>query len=45
MKEIKVQVSDKKYAVFLELMKSLSFLKKVKTIDVEPTNEEILDEL
>ena len=43
MKEITVQVSDKKYGMFLELMKSLSFVKKVKTIDDEPTKEEILD--
>jgi hypothetical protein len=43
MKEITVQVSDKKYGMFLELMKSLSFVKKVKTVDNEPTKEEILD--
>jgi hypothetical protein len=43
MKEITVQVSDEKHEMFLELMKSLSFVKKVKTVDDEPTKEEILD--
>ncbi len=43
MKEVTIQVPDKKYGLFLELMKSLSFVKKVKTVDDEPTKEEILD--
>jgi hypothetical protein len=43
MKEVMVQVSDKKYEMFMELMKSLSFVKKVKAVDDEPTAEEILD--
>ncbi len=43
MKEVTVQIPDKKYEMFLELMKSLSFVKKVKTSDDEPTKEEILD--
>jgi hypothetical protein len=43
MKEVVVQVSDKKYEIFIELMKSLSFVKNVKAVDDEPTKEEILD--
>jgi hypothetical protein len=43
MKEVTVQIPYKKYEMFLELMKSLSFVKKVKTTDDEPTKEEILD--
>lgn len=43
MKEVTVQIPDKKYEMFLELMKSLSFVKKIKTTDDEPTKEEILD--
>jgi hypothetical protein len=43
MKEVTVQIPDKKYEIFLELMKSLTFVKKVKTVDDEPTKKEILD--
>jgi len=44
MKEVTVQIPDKKHELFIELMKSLSFVKKVKTVDEdEPTKEEILE--
>jgi hypothetical protein len=43
MKEVTVQIPDKKYEIFLELMKSLSFVKKVKTVDDESTKKEILE--
>jgi hypothetical protein len=43
MKEVTVQIPNKKYEIFLELMKSLTFVKKVKTVDDEPTKKEILD--
>ena len=43
MKEITVQIPDKKYELFLEIMKSISFVKKVKSVEDEPTKEEILD--
>jgi len=45
MKEVTVQIPDKKYQLFLEMMKSISFVKKVKTEDDEPTKEEILEGL
>jgi hypothetical protein len=44
MKEVTVQIPDKKHELFIELMKSLSFVKKVKTLEEEePTKEEILE--
>ncbi|NOS91115.1 MAG: hypothetical protein HOP30_04275 [Cyclobacteriaceae bacterium] len=44
MKEVTVQIPDKKHELFIEMMKSLSFVKKVKTVDEdEPTKEEILE--
>jgi len=42
MRQITVQVPNKKYEMFMELMKSISFVKKVK-VDDEPTKEEILE--
>ena len=42
MRQITVQIPDKKYEMFMELMKSISFVKKVKADD-EPTKEEILE--
>jgi hypothetical protein len=43
MKEVTVQIPNKKYQLFIEMMKSISFVKKVKTEEDEPTKEEILD--
>ena len=43
MKQVTVHIPDKKYEMFMELMKSLSFVKKVKSEDDETTKEEILD--
>ena len=42
MKQVTVHVADGKYEIFMELMKSLSFVKRVKAKDDEPTKEEIL---
>ncbi|MEO8149272.1 MAG: hypothetical protein ABI723_16625 [Bacteroidia bacterium] len=45
MKQVTLQIPDKKYPFFMELIKSLDFVKKVraKEEDREPTKEEILD--
>jgi hypothetical protein len=43
MKQITLEISEKKYPFFLELVKSLDWVKKVEVIDNdEPTKEEIL---
>ena len=41
MKQITLNIPDKKYSFFMELVKNLDFIKKVK--DDEPTKEEILE--
>ena len=42
MKQVTIEIPDKKYAFFLELVKSLGFIKKVKLAGDEPGKEEIL---
>jgi hypothetical protein len=44
MKQITLNIPDKKFHFFMELIKSLDFVKKVKTDD-EPTKEQILQDL
>ena len=41
MKQITLNIPDNKYSFFLELVKSLGFVKTV-VIDLEPTKDEIL---
>jgi hypothetical protein len=41
MKQITLSIPDNKYSFFLELVKSLGFVKAV-GIDLEPTKDEIL---
>ena len=43
MKQVTVQIPDKKYEMFMALLRSISFVKKIKAEDNEPTKEEILD--
>ncbi|MBK6835641.1 MAG: hypothetical protein IPG89_15745 [Bacteroidetes bacterium] len=42
MRQLTLQITDKKYPLFIELIKSLDFVKK---IEEEPTKEEILANL
>ena len=44
MKQITLQIPDKKYSFFMELIKNLDFVKKIEE-DHEPSKEEILDGL
>lgn len=44
MKQITLQIPDKKYSFFMELIKNLDFVKKIKEDD-ERSKEEILDGL
>jgi len=44
MKQITLNIPDKNYSFFMELVKSLDFVKKVK-IDDDPTKERILQDL
>jgi hypothetical protein len=42
MKQLTLTITDKKYPLFMELVKSLPFVKKIEEADDEPTKEEIL---
>jgi hypothetical protein len=44
MRHVTVYTTDKEYNHFLELAKSLSYVKKIETDD-EPTKEEIIENL
>ncbi len=44
MKQVTVHIADKKYTHFVELMKSLDYVKKVET-EKEPSKQQILQEL
>jgi hypothetical protein len=44
MKQVTLHITDKKYPLFMELVKSLDFVKKVEADD-EPTKAEILEGL
>lgn len=44
MKQVTLNIPDKKYTFFMELVKSLDFVKKVE-IDEDPTKEQILKDL
>lgn len=44
MKQVTLHITDKKYPLFMELIKSLDFVKKVEE-DKEPTKAEILKNL
>ena len=41
MKQVTLTMPDKKYGLFMELIKKLDFIKKVETND-EPTDEQVL---
>lgn len=41
MKQVTLHITDKKYPLFMELVKSLDFVKKIEA-DEEPTKEQIL---
>ena len=41
MRQITLHIPDKKYALFIELVKSIDFIKKIEE-DKEPTKEQIL---
>ena len=46
MKQIILNIPDKKYSFFMELVKSLGFVKQVqKQEDEEPTKEQILQDI
>lgn len=42
MKQVTLHITDKKYPLFIELAKSLDFVKKIEQDDDEPTKEQIL---
>ena len=44
MKEVTVQISDKKFSHFVELLKSLSYVKKVNS-SAKSSNLKVLEEL
>jgi hypothetical protein len=44
MRHVTIYTTDKEYNHFLELVKSLTYVKKIETDD-EPTKEEILDNI
>lgn len=44
MRHVTIYTTDKEYNHFLELAKSLTYVKKIETDD-EPTKEEILDNI
>jgi hypothetical protein len=43
MKQVTLHIPDKKYLFFIELAKSLDFVKKIEEEEEEPTKEEILE--
>ncbi len=45
MKQVTLHIPDKKYPFFIELAKSLDFVKKIEEDDAEPSKEEILEGL
>ncbi len=42
MRQVTLHIPDKKYPLFIELAKSLDFVKKIEEKDVEPTKEQVL---
>jgi hypothetical protein len=42
MKQVTLHITDKKYPLFMELAKSIDFIKKIDVEDVAPTKEQIL---
>jgi hypothetical protein len=42
MRQVTLHISDKKYSLFIELAKSLNFVKKIEEEDTEPNKEQIL---
>ncbi len=44
MKQVTLQIPDKKYPFFMELVKNLGFAKKIEPVD-DPSKEEIVNNL
>ena len=42
MKQVTLHISDKKYPLFIELAKSLDFVKKIEEEETEPSKEKVL---
>jgi hypothetical protein len=42
MRQVTLHIPDKKYPLFIELAKSLNFVKKIEEEDTEPNKEQIL---
>jgi hypothetical protein len=42
MRQVTLHIPDKKYPMFMELVKSIDFIKKIEETDEEPTKEQIL---
>jgi len=45
MRQVTLHISDKKYPLFIELVKSLDFVKKIEEEDSEPSKEHILQDI
>jgi hypothetical protein len=45
MKQVTLQIPDKKYPFFMELVKNLGFAKEVELEEDEPSKEEIINNL
>ena len=45
MKQVTLQIPDKKYQFFIELTENLGFVKKISEKEKEPSKEQILKEL
>ena len=45
MRQVTLHIPDKKYPLFIELAKSLDFVKKIEEEDIEPSKEQILQDI
>lgn len=45
MRQVTLHIPDKKYPLFIELAKSLDFVKKIEEENIEPSKEQILQNI
>lgn len=43
MKQVTLHITEKKYPLFLDLVKSLNFVKKIELEEEEPTKEQVME--